>query len=155
MSTITIRKPQFSRLGDLLQSSMVILKTDDKSLTIREAEYCLDTYKSCCIVGATSKSKNRINNITNLYFSMITLKRIRRQLHYKYSLSNASLIGIYPSLEYPACAYELNTNADHYVSSNILPKDNFIFLKIIKFFIRKLFNIDPTIGGIGLYLTRE
>ena len=73
----------------------------------------------------------------------------------EYPSLHTSLIGIYPSLEYPACVYELNTNADRYVSANVLPYTGSALISTVKYLIDKFLGANPAVGGLGLTLYKE
>jgi hypothetical protein len=146
---------QLSQLKDVLQSPVVLLELADQPMAMRQARQILENSMHCCIIAPTSQSNQKLRNIINLYQSMAVLKKLQRQFCNEYSLSETSLIGIYPSLEYPACVYQLHTNADHYVSTNVLPYNNSALISTAKYFAQKLLGANPAIGGLGLILYRE
>jgi hypothetical protein len=148
-------KEEFSQLEDVLQSPVVTLKLGDPTLTLLETRTILESSKHCCIVAGTSIGSHKLVNLKTLYHNMVTLNKLRRQLHQEYCLSDTSLIGIYPSLQYPACVYQLNTNADRYVSANVLPCDNSAVIGTIKYFIGRLLGVNPAVGGLGLLVHRK
>ena len=49
----------------------------------------------------------------------------------------------------------MNTSADRYVSSNILPNTGSALTRAIKEFITKLLGANPAVGGLGLLLYKE
>lgn len=154
MSKFSAEK-EFSQLEDVLESPTVTLQLDDQALTLAKTRRVLKTSKHCCIIAATSISSHKLRNIKTLYHSLVALKKLRQQLFHEYSLSDTSLIGIYPSLEYPACVYQLHTNADRYISANVLPRDNSAVIGTIKYFIGRLLRANPAVGGLGLLVHRK
>ncbi|RBW49723.1 hypothetical protein DS878_05105 [Marinobacter sp. F3R11] len=146
---------EYSQLEDVLQSPIIILELPDHALTLLETKGALGTHKSCCVISATSTSSHKLHNIKRLYQSLVALKKLQRQLSDELQITDTSLIGIYPSLEYPACVYQLHTNADRYVSANVLPCNGSAIVGIIKHIIRRLLGANPAIGGLGLLLYRN
>lgn len=153
MSKFSARE-EYSQLEDVLQSPIAILQLHDQASTLLETKEILDTCKHCCVVTATSTSSHKLRNIKTLYQSLAALKKLRKQLSQQYPLTDTSLIGIYPSLQYPACVYQLHTNADRYISANVLPNDASAVVSMIKYIIRRLLGVNPAIGGLGLILYR-
>jgi hypothetical protein len=150
-----IKSEELSQLEDVLQTSIVMLALHDHALTLRKMKDILVTSRHCCIVTATSTSSHKLRNIKTLYYSLIALKKLKQQLLHEYPRSHVSLIGIYPSLQYPACVYQLRTNADRYVSANVLPYESSAVAGVIKYVIGRLFGANPAIGGLGLILHRD
>lgn len=155
MPKFTAKEEQFSQLEDVLQSSVVMLELNDLASTIFNARQLLQADKRCCIIANTSASDQNLKNIQALYRCLAMLKKLQQQFGAEYPLINANLIGIYPSLDYPACVYELHTSADHYVSVNILPYDQSSLTRMIRYVIGKLLGANPAAGGLGLVLNRE
>ena len=106
-------------------------------------------------VVPTTKQSNKLKSFNNLYRCTSLLRRIRRRLCIDDPSLKVVLIGVYPSLDYPACVYEMNTSADRYVSSNILPNTGSALTRAIKEFITKLLGANPAVGGLGLLLYKE
>jgi|GEM_PF-2754975 len=150
----TIEEP-FSQLKDVLQSPIAHLDLNNPAATLLKARQMLDTSAHCCIVVATSTSSHKYQNIKNLYRSMTILKGLHQRLSKEHSSLHASLIGVYPSLEYPACVYEINTYADQYVTKNVLPYAGFSLVNTIKYLVGKLIGANPAVGGLGLSLYSE
>ena len=148
-------KEEFLHLKKVLHSHILILEIDEEALTLLKTRRILETSGQCCIVLATCTTSNKLRNINNLYRGAAVLKRLQRQLCSEYPSLQTSLIGIYPSLEYPACVYELNTNADRYVEGNVLPYASSPLISTIKYLISKLLGANPAVGGLGLSLYKE
>ncbi len=155
MPKYTETKKEFEQLQEVLQNPIIELQLDNPLLTIFKTRTLIKAKKNCCIVSKPSKSHQKIYNIITLHRSMAMLKKIRRQIIDEYPLSNGSLIGIYPSIQYPACVYELHTSADSYVTENVLPYDGSILIAMIKYLIGKVLGVNPSVGGLGLLLYRE
>lgn len=155
MQEFIAKEKKHSQLEEVLQSPIVQLDAANQAVILINVKQLLSASAHCCIVIATSTSSNKLKNITTLYKSLAALKNIQRQLCAKDSLLTASLIGIYPSLEYPACVYELNTNADSYVSSNVLPHAGSALINTAKFLISKFLGANPAVGALGLVLHKE
>jgi len=155
MPEFTAKEEQFSQLKDVLQSPVVMLQFADSASTMLKARQLLKTSERCCIIANTSTSNQKLKNIKTLYHSLATLKKLQRQFSHEYPLATANLIGIYPSLDYPACVYELHTSADHYVSGNILPYDQSNLTRMIRYVIGKLLGANPAVGGLGLVLSKD
>ena len=154
MSELSV-KEEYSQLKDVLQSPIATLQLADHASTLLETKGMLTTSRQCCIVVATSSSTHKLRNIKTLYQSLVVLKKLKQQLSQEYKLSDTRLIGIYPSLKYPACVYQLHTNADRYVSANVLPGDTSAIVGLIKYIISRLLGANPAIGGLGLILYRD
>lgn len=146
---------QFYQLREALQIPVVQLDTDNHSATLLDAKNVLNSSAHCCIVVATSISRNKFQNIKNLHRSMTLLKHLQRQLCIEYPILRVRLIGIYPSLDYPACVYELKTDAERYVTRNVLPHGGSPLKSTIKYLISKLLGANPSVGGLGLTLYKE
>jgi hypothetical protein len=155
MSKFSAKETEFSQLEDALQSPIVILHLGDNTLTLAKTRRILKTSKHCSIIADTSTSSQKLTRIKTLYYSLVALKKLRQQLCHEHSLSDMSLIGIYPSLQYPACVYQLHTNADRYISANVLPRDNSAVIGTIKYFIGRLLGANPAVGGLGLLVHRK
>ncbi len=155
MPEFTAKEEQFSQLEDVLQSPVVMLQPTDSASTMLKARQLLKGSERCCIIANTSTSNQTLKNIKMLYHSLATLKKLQQQFCHEYPLATTSLIGIYPSLGYPACVYELHTSADQYVSANILPYDQSKLIRMIRYVIGKFLGANPAIGGLGLVLNRE
>tara|TARA_R110001592_G_scaffold148669_3_gene373820 strand:+ start:237 stop:704 length:468 start_codon:yes stop_codon:yes gene_type:complete len=155
MPELTDKEEQFSQLEDVLQSPVVMLQLADSESTILKARQLLKTSERCCIIANTSTSNQKLKTIKTLYHSMAALKKIQQEFSHEDPLTNANLVGIYPSLDYPACVYELHTSADLYVSANILPYDQSNLARMIRYVVAKLLGANPAIGGLGLILSRE
>ena len=154
MSKFSVRE-EYSQLEDVLQSPVIVLELHDRASTLFRTKGILDISEHCCIVADTSTSSRKLGNAKTLYQSFFALKKLRKQLSEEYSLSDTSLIGIYPSLQYPACVYQLHTNADRYISANVLPSNNSAIFSVIKYIIRRLLGANPTIGGLGLIIYKD
>lgn len=148
-------KPQLTQIGDILQSPIVLLDLVGQSTTTLAVHEILKSSTCCSVIAASSTSDKTVKNIKTLYRSMKLLKKIKKQLSYDYPYSSINLIAIYPSLEYPACVYELHTNADHYISNKVLPYEHSILKWVIKNFIEKLTSVPHAVGGIGLMIHRN
>tara|TARA_R110000823_G_scaffold9570_2_gene33274 strand:+ start:14672 stop:15121 length:450 start_codon:yes stop_codon:yes gene_type:complete len=146
---------QFFQLEDVLQAPIAQLDDYNQAATLQKAKQLLNTSTQSCIVVATSTSNHKLQNIKTLYRSMVALKILQRKLCNEYPSLHTSLIGIYPSLEYPACVYELNTNADRYVSANVLPYTGSALISTVKYLIDKFLGANPAVGGLGLTLYKE
>lgn len=155
MSQFITKKEKLSQLEDALQSPTIALELDDPASTKSKVRELLKTSKHCCIIVATSESNNKLRNIKTLYYSLIMLRKLRKKFDNEYSLSSTSLLGIYPSLQYPVCIYELHTNADRYISANVLPHDTSALMGTIKYLTKRLLGASPSIGGLGLILYRK
>lgn len=155
MQNPTAIQEQLSQLRDLLQSPIAHLEPDNQSATLLNARQMLEASAHCCIVVATSTNSNKFKNIKNLYRGMAALKSLQRQLCKEYPPLHASLIGVYPSLESPACVYELNTNADGYIARNVLPYAGSPLVNTLKHLVSKLLGANPAVGGLGLTLYKE
>ena len=94
-------------------------------------------------------------NMMSLYKNISALKRLQGQLCNENPSLYSSLIGIYPTLDYPACVYELNTNAERYVTENVLPHAGSPLKSAVKRLISKLLGVNPAVGGLGLILYEE
>tara|TARA_R110000823_G_scaffold24467_6_gene72735 strand:- start:3420 stop:4007 length:588 start_codon:yes stop_codon:yes gene_type:complete len=151
----TTKENQLSQLRDVLQSPVVLLDLDDQSSTTHAVQQILKSFTCCSVIVATSTSSQTIKNIRTLYRSMTALKIIKRQFSYDYPQSTTNLIAIYPSIEYPACVYELHTNAGRYISDKVLPYEHSIFKWVIKNLIETLTSVPPAVGGIGLMIHRN
>ncbi|WP_309043348.1 hypothetical protein [Marinobacter sediminicola] len=151
----TAKEEQFSQLEDVLQSPVVMLQLADSAATTLKVRQLLQASKRCCIITNTSTSNRKLKNIKTLYHSLATLNKLQQDFSHEDPLTNANLVGIYPSLDYPACVYELNTSADLYVSANILPYDHSNLARMIRNVVAKLLGANPAIGGLGLILSRE
>jgi hypothetical protein len=155
MSVLVAKKEQFSQLEEVLAIPIVALELSNFALTMRNARHQLNTTDQCCIIAAASKGNQKLEKVRTLRNSLVMLKRLQQQIRIEYPLANANLIGIYPSLEYPICVYELNTNADRYVASNVLPSDRFALIRIIKYIIGKFIGTNPNVGGLGLIIHKD
>ncbi len=150
MQNPTVIEEHFRQLEDVLKSPVAACEPRNRAQTLIKARQILDTSAQCCIVVATSISSNPVHNIIDLYRSMSCLKYIQRQLCEEYVPLHTCLIGIYPSLEYPACVYELNTNADRYVINNVFPYASSPLITLLKYVISKFIGSNPSVGGLGL-----
>jgi len=155
MTRSSATKHQFLQLEAVLESPIIMLEHNDQALIILKAKQLLKTSRHCSIVAATSTSNQTLRNIITLYRSFAILKKLKRQLCSDSSVENTSLIGIYPSLEYPACVYELRTNADRYVSANVLPYASSTYMMVIRYLFRKIIGVNPDVGGLGLILSKD
>src|SRR5690554_5606497 len=155
MSKPVVENTRLSQLNDVLLAPILTLSLNDDSVTQLNAKSLLESDKQCCIVSATSTSNNTLTNIKSLYKSMSALKRLQKIFCYEYPSIHTSLIGIYPSLDYPACVYELNTDAERYVTGNVLPYAGSPFKSTVKYLISKLLGANPAVGGLGLILYKE
>ncbi|MBQ0831321.1 hypothetical protein [Marinobacter sp.] len=155
MQKFTARDEQLLQLKETLQNPITLLNDNNYSATLLEASQLLVTSARCCIVVATNTGSDTLQSITNLYKGMAALKRLKKYFLKEHPGTGATLIGIYPSLEYPACVYELNTSADRYVAGNVLPYTGSPLAKAIKHLIRRLLGVSPAVGGLGLALYRN
>ncbi|MBK1871743.1 hypothetical protein FE848_00755 [Marinobacter sp. 1-3A] len=155
MQNSTVKDGELLQLKEALQSPITPLNDDNGSAALLEAKQLLITSGRCCIVVATSTGSNTLQNITNLYQGMASLKRLKKHFLKERPDTRATLIGIYPSLEYPACVFELNTNADRYVAGNVLPHTGSLLETAVKSMISRLLGVSPAVGGIGLAVYRE
>ncbi len=146
---------EYPQLKDVVQGPILILEVDDQQLALLKTKEILKTYKNCCIVVPTTTTSHKLKNIRNLHRRMGALKRLQRQLCSENPPIQTSLIGIYPSLEYPACVYELNTHADRYVAGNVLPHPGSSLVSMMKYLIAKLLGANPAVGGLGLAVYEE
>lgn len=144
-----------SQLKDVLHSPIILLKPDNQRVIQQEVSQLLSVSGRCCIITNTSTKKNKFEKLRALYKSLAELKDLQRQIFDKDPLIKSSLIGIYPSLEYPACVYELDTNADRYVSDKVLPHAGLSLPGTIKLLIHKFLGINPAVGALGLALYRK
>lgn len=155
MSKLNAKKEEFLQLEDALQSPVLTLHLDDQALALQKTRTILKDSKHCCIIIATNIGSGKLRNLKTLYHGMTALNKLKYRLYQEYCLSDTSLIGIYPSLQYPACVYQLKTNADRYVSANVLPCDNSAVIGTIKYFIGRLLGANPAVGGLGLLVHRK
>lgn len=155
MSEIAVKKHQLIQLEAVLESPILMLEPGDQELVILQAKRLLNSSGRCCVITATSTSDQTLKNIIAQYRALATLKKLKRQLCSESSLEGISFIGIYPSLEYPACVYELETSANRYVSANVLPYTRSIFLGVIRKLLSRILGFDPYIGASGLILYRD
>lgn len=155
MSELILGENKHSQLEEVLHSLIMQLDASNQALALLKAKQLLRASGHHCLVVPTSVGGNKLKNITRLYKSLAVLKDIQRQLLNEDSSLSTSLIGIYPSLEYPACVYELNTNADNYVSGNVLPHAGAPIIGIIKYLMTKLLGVSPAVGALGLVLHLE
>jgi len=143
------------QLEDVLQLRVVQVDPEKCSVVFSDAKHLLDNSDHFCVVVATSNNSSKLRNLRDLFRCMSQLKRLQRKLSKEYPFLDTSLIGIYPSLEYPACVYELNTKAARYVTENVLPHSDKLLVMIIKYLASKLLRANPTIGGLGLTVYKE
>ncbi len=150
-----VKDKSFYQLEGVLQTPIVELEHEKHYAELPNVKHLINNSPHCCIVVATSTGSNKLQNLKNLYRCMSLLKRLRRQLCEEYPSLETNLIGIYPSLDYPACVYELNTNAARYVANNVLPYPSSPLISTIKHLISKLLGTNPAVGGLGLTVYKE
>jgi|SRR5690554_3798260 len=155
MQDSTAREALLPQLKEVLQSPVILFSDNSGSSILLEANQRLRTSACCCIVIATSTNSGTLKNVANLHKSLTSLKRLKRHFLKEYPRTHATLIGIYPSLEYPACVYELNTYASRYVTGNVLPRSGSPFARVIKHMIKRVLGVSPAVGGLGLLLYKE
>lgn len=155
MQNSTARESLLPQLEEALQSPIILYSDNRDSSMLLESNQLLTTSARCCVVIATSSGPDALQNIANLYQSMTSLKHLKQYFLKEHPGTRATLIGIYPSLEYPACVYELNTSASRYVTGNILPYNGSLFTKVIKYLVSRILGVSPTVGGLGLALHKE
>ncbi len=143
------------QLAAVLEVSIIQIDQNNPDDVFSDAKQLLSQNSECCIVVPTTKQSNKLKSFNNLYRCTSLLRRIRRRLCIDDPSLKVVLIGVYPSLDYPACVYEMNTSADRYVSSNILPNTGSALTRAIKEFITKLLGANPAVGGLGLLLYKE
>lgn len=146
---------QFHQLEDVLQIPVVQLHAGEYSKTLFSARELLANSSHCCIAIAATHSSKKLQNLKDLYSCISLLSRLQRQLCIDYLSLDSSIIGVYPSLEYPACVYEISTAADTYVSGNVLPRNGSALLIAVKQLISKFLGVNPAVGGLGLILYKE
>jgi hypothetical protein len=155
MPEFIVIKKQLIQLEEVVNGPIAQLDTGNQAATRLKVTEFLSESAHCCVVVPANAGNNKLKNIITLYKGMIALKNIQRQLCKQHSLVTACLIGIYPSLEYPACVFELHTNAENYVSGNVLPHTGSALIGTIKYLIGKLLGANPAVGALGLILYRE
>ncbi|MDO6442522.1 hypothetical protein [Marinobacter sp. 2_MG-2023] len=156
MNNINSTEEHTGQLRDVLNIPIIIISLDDSSLsTILDNPSFFNKKEFCIIVSINKINKKKIYKAINLYRTKKLLKNITKKLKNEKNLSVKSIIGIYPSLEYPACVYELHTFAERYVYKNILPHKNSFSKKLIGYLIRKILGFPASIGALGLIINRE
>lgn len=155
MPELTLGENKHSQLEEVLHSPIMQLDAGNQALALIKAKQLLSTSAHCCLVIPAGTGSNKLKNLTTLYKSLIALKGIQRRLLNEDSPLSTSLIGIYPSLEYPACVYELDTNADNYVSGNVLPRAGSAIIGTIKYLMTRVLGVSPAVGALGLILHLE
>lgn len=154
MSNHIFEEKNLEQLRDVLNVPIITLELDNPSLTFSQTKSTLSEVNSCFIVASTTDREKKIDKIIIFYRIRNLLKNIEKQIKKEYPFSQISTIGIYPSLQYPACVYELNTAADKYVYSNVLPYEKSVSRRILKYLIEKNLGLPPSIGGFGLLVSR-
>ncbi|MBY6070311.1 hypothetical protein KUV35_03320 [Marinobacter salsuginis] len=146
---------QLHQLEDVLQIPVVQLRSGDYSKMLFSARELLAHSSHCCIVMAANHSSKKLQRLKDLYSCISLMNRLQRQLRKDYLSLNTSIIGVYPSLAYPVCVYEISTVADSYVSGNVLPREGSALFIAVKQLISKLLGVNPAVGGLGLILYKE
>lgn len=145
-------KNDLTQLTAVLQIPICEIDAINHADLFRDAKQLLRNSQHYCFVVSTNSGSNKLRNIRNLNKSTSMLKRLEMELCKDDPSIEASRIGIYPSLSYPACVYELGTTADCYVSDNVLPCTGRGLLRTIKRLISSLVGANTAVGGMGLIL---
>jgi hypothetical protein len=150
-------KHNSGQLFEVLEVPIIPLELDNLFSSTRQARLILGASGCCCVTVTASvcAQDRKLSGILSFYRRVRALKKFRKQLIEDFPAMSANFIGIYPSIEYPACVYELDTAAAKYVGANILPPDGSALKKQLKYFFEKILGVNPSLGGIGLILSRE
>lgn len=146
---------KFIELEKLIKGYIFILDEEKIELTAEKIRKNLEAANNCFVVTTLDNDYGKIGFLMKLHRKKVAFKKLQHQLCRDYPCLKTSLIGIYPSLDYPACIYEMSTNADRYVKNNVLPYDRNPLKRVVKYLLIKLLGINPVVGGIGLSVHKE
>jgi hypothetical protein len=144
-----------NQLQEALMSPVIFINVTNSLVTLMDIKPIFLTSEHCRIVTSVGASQKKFDNILALYRGKIALNKLRKQLQREFPSLDTTFIGIYPSLQYPACVYELRTGAAEYVVSNVLPQNRSKIKKLAKYVLGQLLGANPSIGGIGLLVHKR
>ncbi|WP_144821941.1 hypothetical protein [Marinobacter piscensis] len=143
------------QLAHILKTPLIELDLSAPLSARSAAKAMLEKFGCCTIIYSRNSYGNKVSKLISLRRRLKTLEVLKHFIYEDNPNLTVAIIAIYPSINEPICVYEIGTNADSYVTTNVLPVDPGWFKRIVKMIIGKFVGVHPAVGSVALSIYKD